>query len=186
MTNTRVCPVSGADWFNSWMRKLIQNPKKILKDYVKNGMIVMDYGCGPGFFSKEMANMVGDAGKVVSVDIQNGMLEKFKKIIKFNGIESRVILHKCEHDKIGFGKKVDFILAFYMIHEVVEKEKIFREMKSILKKNGKILIVEPKFHVGKKDFKSSLNIAKSVGFSISNGPKVFGSMSKILEINKDL
>jgi len=45
-----VCPVESAKGLDNFFRKLVQNPKKILKDYVKKGMTVLDVGCGPGFF----------------------------------------------------------------------------------------------------------------------------------------
>ena len=47
----RVCPVELANSFDSKIRKWLQNPRKILSPYIKEGMTVLDIGCGPGFFS---------------------------------------------------------------------------------------------------------------------------------------
>ncbi|MCX6138897.1 MAG: methyltransferase domain-containing protein, partial [Ignavibacteriales bacterium] len=71
----RVCPVEYANSLDSKIRKWLQNPKKILAPYVQEGMTVLDIGCGPGFFSIEMAKMVGKTGKVISADLQEGMLQ---------------------------------------------------------------------------------------------------------------
>jgi len=47
-----------------------------------------------------------------------------------------IALHKCEKKKIGVPENVDFILAFYMVHEIPAHEEFFNEIKSMLKPNG--------------------------------------------------
>ena len=64
-------------------------------------MTVLDLGCGPGFFSVALAQIVSDTGKVIAVDLQEGMLQKLKDKIKGTELENRITLHKCEEDKIG-------------------------------------------------------------------------------------
>jgi len=63
-------------------------------------MTVLDVGCGPGFYSVEMADMVGKSGNVIAADLQQGMLEKVEEKIKGTYIENRIKLHKCEKDRI--------------------------------------------------------------------------------------
>ena len=57
--NEHVCPVEKAGGLDSGIRKLLQRPKKILGNYAREGMTVLDLGCGPGFFSVEMAKEIG-------------------------------------------------------------------------------------------------------------------------------
>ena len=59
----RVCPVELAGSLDNKIRKWFQNPNKILAPFIKEGMNVLDVGCGPGFFSVELAKMVGKNGK---------------------------------------------------------------------------------------------------------------------------
>lgn len=176
----RVCPVELAGSLDNKFRRWIQNPKKILIPYVKEGMKTLDIGCGPGFFSIEMAKLVEQNGKVIAVDLQEGMLQKIKTKIQSTPLEKIITLVKCEQNKINVHEKVDFILAFYMIHEVPDKENLFRELKNILSENGKMLIVEPPFHVSKKEFESTMNFAKAAGFKINHSPKLFLNQSAIL------
>jgi len=178
----RVCPVELANSLDSKIRRWLQNPQKILSPYVKEGMKVLDVGCGPGFFSVELAKMVGTGGKVYSVDLQEGMLQKLRDKIYGTSLEKIIQLIKCEQDEITLPKKVDFILAFYMVHEVPNKDKLFAALKNVLQENGEFLIVEPKlFHVSKKEFDSTIEKAKAVGFKAVKGPKLPFSFSAILK-----
>jgi ubiquinone/menaquinone biosynthesis C-methylase UbiE len=178
----RVCPVELANSLDSRIRKWLQDPRKILSPYVEEGMTVLDIGCGPGFFSVELAKMVGRNGKVVSADLQDGMLQKLRNKIRGTELEGRITLVKCEKDKINVSAKIDFGLAFFMVHEVPNKERFFKELKSLLNEKGQILIVEPKFfHVSQKDFELTINIAKKVGFIIRRGPRLLLCWSAILK-----
>ncbi len=161
----RVCPVELAGSLDSKIRRMLQNPLKILKPYIKEGMTVLDIGCGPGFFTVPIAGLIGKNGKVIAADLQEGMLQKLRNKIKGTELEERIKLHKSEQDKIGVMEKVDFILAFYMVHEVPDKTIFFKELKSLLKEDGSVFVVEPKlFHVSKKAFEETIKIAESAGF----------------------
>jgi len=178
---TRVCPVELANSLDNKIRKWLQDPHKILAPYIKEGMKVLDVGCGPGYFSVELAKMVGKDGKVFSVDMQEGMLQIIRNKISGTTFEGIIRLIKCEQDEIRVPEKVDFILAFYMVHEVPEKDKFFKTMKNILDEKGTFLIVESKFfHVTKKEFAVTLGKAEAAGFKASQGPKLSFSFSAVL------
>jgi len=180
--NKRICPVEYARGLDNSVRRLLQNPRKILKTYIHEGMTVLDLGCGPGFFAIEIAKMLKDSGKVISADLQEGMLEKIDQKIKGTKLEKRIEIHKCQEDTIGVTENVDFVLAFYMIHEVPNQDGLLRELKSILKPDGKIFIIEPKFHVSKKSFEGMINRIKDIGFEIVDRPKVFFSRTALLRL----
>jgi ubiquinone/menaquinone biosynthesis C-methylase UbiE len=176
----RVCSVERAGALDISLRKLLQNPQKILKPFIKEGMTVADLGCGPGFFTIEMAKMVGNNGKVTAVDLQEGMLDIVRKKVKNSKLQNIVEFHNCLNDKIGLSETFNFILIFYMLHEVPDQSAFLREVFSLLKPDGKVLIVEPKFHVSKTDFSNSEEILKSIGFDIIEKPKVFYSRSVVI------
>jgi ubiquinone/menaquinone biosynthesis C-methylase UbiE len=178
----RVCPVRLANSLNSKIRRWLQNPQKILGPYIKEGMTVVDIGCGPGFFSIEMAKMIGRNGKVISADLQEGMLQKLSNKTKGTELEERIKLVKCDKSKINISEKVDFILAFFMVHEVPDKNSFFKELKDILNEKGEFLLVEPKlFHVSRKEFELTTKLAEDNGFKIYQGPKLRFSWSAILK-----
>lgn len=178
----KICPSSKSGHLNNSFRKFIQNPRRILKDYVKEGMQVLDLGCGPGLFSFEMAKMVGDKGKVVAADIQQEMLDRLGNKIHGLEIARRIKLHKSEKSKFNLEGKFDFILVFYVVHEVENKKGFFQGLKKLMKPNTKLLIAEPVFHVSKNSFEDTISVAEDLGFKITTRPKILLSRAVLLEI----
>ena len=178
--NNHVCPHQYSFMLDNFIRRLFQNPRKILREYVKEGDLVLDMGCGPGFFTIDMAKMVGAEGKVIAVDLQEKMLRYVEKKARKHKVLDRIEFHRCEANCIGVKEKVDFVLAFYMVHETPDMHKFFLELKDILKVDGKVLVVEPKFHVTKEDFRDTLNIAENLGFQAVDFPKKKGGRSVLL------
>ena len=179
--NNRVCPVERAGSLDSRIRRWLQNPQKILRPYIEEGMTVLDVGCGPGFFSIDMAQMVGKSGRVIASDLQEGMLQKVRDKIKGTELEKRITLHKCEENKIGVSEHVDFVLLFYMVHEIPHKEEFFNEIGTILRPNGQVLIVEPPFHVSKSALEETVRKARNAGFADVEGSNVLFSKTVILK-----
>ena len=71
-----------------------------------------------------------------------------------------------------------------MVHEVPDHERLFEELKSILKPGGKIYIIEPKFHVSGSAFEKMTGLLKKAGFDIVDRPKVFFSRAILLTHQK--
>lgn len=143
-------------------------------------MTVLDLGCGPGFFSIDIAQMVGKSGRVIASDLQDGMLQKLRSKIQATELADRITLHRCGEKRIGISEKVDFVLAFYMVHEVVNQKEFFKEIHSIVKPNGMIMIAEPPWHVSKTAFEETIGKARAAGFEPVERPKVFLSKTMIL------
>ena len=182
LKNAHVCPWWLAYTFDNPLRKLFHKPGKMLSPYVKEGMRVMDVGCGMGFFSIGMAKMVGDKGKVIAVDLQQKMLDIMLKRAKHAGVADRISPHFCKPYKIGVSEKVDFILAFWMVHEVGDQKNFFTELGSNLTAGGKILMAEPKMHVSAEDIAKTIEIAQSTGLRLLEQPAIRFSRSALFGI----
>jgi ubiquinone/menaquinone biosynthesis C-methylase UbiE len=178
----RICPVEISGGLDNFFRRWIQNPTRILKPYLNPGYKVLDFGCGPGFFTIDIAQLVGETGTVYAADLQEGMLEKVRKKVNKTQMHNRIKIHKCEESGISLNDTVDFILAFYMIHEVVNQGKIFQEFKQLLNPQGKVLIIEPDFHVSKNDFNNMISRLEKTNFKIIERPKISFSRSILLQI----
>ncbi len=176
----RVCPVWMAYTFDNPLRKLIHNPKKMFKKYVREGMTVMDIGCGLGCFSIGMAKMVGKKGKVYSVDLQKGMLDRLMKRAGKANIADIIQTHQCSADTIGINEKLDFALAFWMIHETPDALDFLKQIHSILKPAGILFLSDPKMHVSKECFDKTIADAQNIGFQIISKPRIISSRTVVL------
>ncbi|MHB8118108.1 MAG: class I SAM-dependent methyltransferase [Methanothrix sp.] len=179
---SHICSWKIAFVLDNPIRRLIHNPQKILGGYIEPGQTVLDIGCGPGIFSIAMAKMVGELGKVIAVDVQEEMLQILRKKAAQQGLESRIVTHKSDPDRIGISEKVDFALAFYMVHELPNAETFLKEIVSILKPKGKLLVVEPMFHVSATAFEKTIEVALQAGLSPISEPKISFSRSKLLSL----
>ena len=146
------CPWWFLFTFDNPLRMIYQDPVKILTPYINIGDTVVDLGCGMGYFSIPMANLVGETGKVIAVDLQSRMLVGLRRRAQSKGLSERVTTHQCEQDRIGITEKVDFVLAFWMIHEVHDSLSFLAQIRQILNDGGKLLIAEPYIHVSRRRF----------------------------------
>jgi ubiquinone/menaquinone biosynthesis C-methylase UbiE len=138
-------------------------------------MTVLDIGCGMGFFSLPAARMVCAAGRVVCVDLQvimiKGLVKRAEKASLLDRIDARV----CGGTYLGIediGGSADFALTFALIHEVPDKDRLLAEIAGAMKRQGKIMIGEPKGHVSKEHFDATVAIAQEAGFEAVDYPKI--------------
>ncbi len=177
----RICPWWLGHTIDNPLRRLINNPDTILPPYVKSGMSAADIGCGRGIFSLAMAKLVGENGRVYSVDLQPEMLNALRKRAEKAGVMDRIRLVHADPDNIGITDPVDFVLAFWMVHEVKDKRKFFDQVAAVLKQGGRFLIVEPKMHVSVRQLQDSLDLALNAGFAIREHPAIRISRAVVLQ-----
>ncbi|MBN2210599.1 MAG: class I SAM-dependent methyltransferase [Sedimentisphaerales bacterium] len=180
----RVCPVEKAGGLDNCFRRWMQNPRKIVAPYVKEGMTVLDIGCGPGFFTLPLAQLVGPEGRVIACDVQEGMLQKVRAKVQGTPFEQRITLHNCPAGKLGLSDAVDFALLFYVAHEIPDQAALFKELHALLIPAGKILLVEPAFHVSKAAFAQTLKTAEDAGFMLVARPRMFLSRAAVLSASR--
>ncbi|MFA6471144.1 MAG: class I SAM-dependent methyltransferase [Candidatus Latescibacterota bacterium] len=180
----RVCPIWAGYFLLSPIRKLIQNPGNILSPYVGEGMTVLDYGCAMGYFSIPLAHMVGPRGKVICVDIQEKMLEVLKNRARKAGVSDRIETHLCNERMQcleNLAGKIDFVLAFAVVHEVADPYSLFKELWAAIKPSGKILVAEPKKMVSDNNFAKTIEAAQNSGLYIRDYPHILTSSAILFE-----
>jgi hypothetical protein len=97
-------------------------------------------------------------------------------------VAERIRLHLCSPASVGVADPVDFILMFWMLHEVRDQDRLFHELLGILKPEGRILVVEPRLHVTAERFERSLIAAGSAGCAVADRPRVALSRAAVLTI----
>jgi ubiquinone/menaquinone biosynthesis C-methylase UbiE len=184
--NPEIKPAERCPWwlcftFDNFLRRRFQNPSKIMSPYVKEGYVVLDIGPGMGYFTIAMAKLVGPSGKVIAADLQRHMLEAIHRRAVRAKVVDRVILHQTKAGEIGVTDQVDFCLAFWMVHEVGDRKRFLSQIASILKPGGTMLVAEPKLHVSKENFMTTLKLAQEAGFQVIDQPKIFISNAATLK-----
>ena len=173
--NHEVFSVSRARHLDSWLRRLLFQPDRFVNTYVRAGDTVLDIGSGPGFFTLPIARKVGDTGRVIAADLQEGMLDMLRDKAQKEGILSRIRLHKTEPRSLGLTGSacISVAFAYYVIHEVPDPAHLMQEVYPLLVPGGTFVIVEPKFEVSASEFEKTIALAVSAGFRKVSSPYVF-------------
>lgn len=175
-----VCPWWLAYTFDNPLRRFLHDPARLLAPYVREGMTVADIGCGMGYFSVALARMVGSRGTVLSVDLQQEMLDILRRRAERAGVADRIRLVRASGEDIMARERVDFALAFWMVHEVRDARRFFTQVSSILAPGGKVLLAEPRLHVSSRRVREILASALEAGFEAEEAPPVRFSRSAVL------
>jgi len=155
------------------VRRLFQNPDKILGPYIEDGMTVLDIGCAMGFFSLPAAQMVGPNGKVICIDIQEKMIKSLNKHALKAGVTDRIEPRICTQNSLELNditEKIDFAFAIAVAHEIPDVSGFFSEIYKTLKPGHKFLVVEPKGHISQAEFENTVSIAREKGFTVIDRP----------------
>ncbi len=182
MSEGHVCPWWCCFTFDNPLRRLFHDPEKILSPYVRPGFTVIDIGPGMGFFTIPLCRLVEKEGRVIAVDLQQKMLDGIKRRARRYGLTDRLETVQSSSVDLGVGEKADFVLAFWMVHEVPERGRFLGQVAELLKPEGMFLLVEPKIHVGKTTFDATLDEAKTAGLRLTGAPKIALSRSALLTL----
>jgi SAM-dependent methyltransferase len=179
-----VCPWWLGYVLASPLRRLLQDPARILAPYVHEGMTVLEPGPGMGFFTLELARLVGSSGRVVVVDIQSRMLAGLKRRAARAGLLERVDSRLAAPDSMGLADlagAVDFALAFAMVHELPAAGPFFSEVAAALKPGACLLLAEPPGHVKAARFEAELQAAAQAGLELVDRPPISRSRTALLK-----
>jgi ubiquinone/menaquinone biosynthesis C-methylase UbiE len=155
------------------VRKLWQDPVKVLGPFVRGGMTVLEPGCGMGFFTLDLARLVGPGGRVVAIDLQEKMLAGLRRRASRAGVLDRVEIRQGKTDSLGIADlagTVDVALLLYVLHEVPDSSRFLLEIRDALKPEGRLLLIEPPGHVSQEELAASLDAARGVGFEVIDRP----------------
>jgi ubiquinone/menaquinone biosynthesis C-methylase UbiE len=146
----------------------IRDPEAFLGPYVKHGMTVFEPGPGMGFFTVPIAKLVGASGRVIAVDIQPKMLDVLRRRAHRAGVLDRIETRLVNQNSMGvedLAGKVDFVLAWAMVHEFPFAGNFFAEAAATLKPGGQLLLGEPSGHVDAIHFAREIEAARLAGLS---------------------
>jgi SAM-dependent methyltransferase len=178
-----ICPWWLGYLLASPLRRLVQDPRRILEPYVKKDMIVLEPGPGMGFFTLEIARIVGPGGRVLACDVQAKMLAVLRRRAAKAGLADRIDCRQVAGNALPIDDvrgKVDFALAFAMVHEVPDPGAFFADLAAALRPGAHALLAEPGGHVTADAFSETLGVAREAGFIENERPTIRWSRAAVL------
>jgi SAM-dependent methyltransferase len=118
--------------------------------------------------------MIGPNGRVVSVDTKPEVIESLKQRAADDGLSERIGASVCTDKSLGvdhLAGQIDFALAVYVVHHAADAPGLMAEVYSLLKPDGRFLIVEPKHHASPAECEAVESAARAAGFTIAGYPK---------------
>ena len=133
-------------FLDSNFRRRLQPPAKLIqRSGIKEGMKVLDLGCGSGAFTTFIARAVGEKGKVYAVDIQPQMLKQLEN--KLNMSENKdnkniEIKNASAYNLPIENDSFDLVLVVTVLQEIPNRHKALREIRRVLKSDGILAVTE--------------------------------------------
>jgi len=133
-------------FLDSAVRRWLQPPDKMIeRSGIKQGMTVVDLGCGSGAFTPFVARAVGEQGKVYAVDIQPAMLQQLeRKLAKAENQDIKNIeLKQASAYELPFEENsIDLVYMVTVLQEIPDRGKALREIRRVLKPSGILAVTE--------------------------------------------
>lgn len=106
------------------------------------GQVVIDYGCGPGGLSVELARRVGD-GHVHAVDLNEEFVERARKRAAQEGVSERVTVHHVRDDRIPLpDASVDRVVCKNVLEYVEDPTGVLAEFRRVLRPGGRAHVID--------------------------------------------
>lgn len=118
---------------------------------LSEGMIVLDIGAGTGAYALLAAHLVGREGRVFALDVQRDLLSRLKAKAVKEGLENVETI--WADSEISGGTKlregsIDACILSNVLFQLEKKEVLAKEAARVLRKNGKLLLIDWKDSFG--------------------------------------
>jgi len=157
------------------LRRLSEPPKMLVGPFVRPGWTVVEPGCGFGYVSLELARLVGEEGKIISVDVDPRAVKRLQARARKAGLDGRMVIRSCGSRDLGlndYGGRVDLIAVIHALHELDDLPGFLTQAAALLKSSGRLLVVEPGAHVKPESFEAELACCQQAGFEVIETPEM--------------
>jgi ubiquinone/menaquinone biosynthesis C-methylase UbiE len=156
------------------IRNKFMPPAKMLEEVeIKKGYNVLDYGCGPGTFSKLLSKIVGETGSVYALDVHPLAIQSVEKIIKKENLTNIITIHSDCSTNLA-DNSLDLVVFFDVFHVLTNQHDVLKELHRVLKPEGTMCFSD--HHMNEKEI---LNItSKNNLFELSSKGTYIYQMKK--------
>ena len=131
---------------DSNLRRKIQPPDKLIeRSGIRQGMRVLEIGCGSGAYTTTVARAVGEKGKVYGLDIQPKMLEQLSRKLarpENRDIKNIELIESSAYELPFEDNSLDLVYMITVLPEIPDQQRALQRIKRVLKPNGILAITE--------------------------------------------
>lgn len=118
------------------LRDLIWSPAtKLYETGLRRGMVVLDFGCGPGSFALAAARLVGPEGRVYACDAHSLAIESVQRAAARRGMKNIQAVLGTSLGELPAGS-IDVVLLYDVLHELADPKLVLAEIHRILRPTG--------------------------------------------------
>ncbi|HNP28563.1 MAG TPA: class I SAM-dependent methyltransferase [Nitrospirales bacterium] len=125
-------------------RDQYQQPEKVIETLnLTSGMVVIDIGAGSGYFTRRLAEAVGDTGQIIAIDVEPKMLNYNKRELEKLGLDNRVRFVLSESEGPTFsGNNADIVFLCDVYHHLEDQVDYLANTKPALTPDGRVVIID--------------------------------------------
>lgn len=131
---------------DSGYRRWLQPPAQVIqRSGIKEGMTVLELGCGPGTFTTSVARAVGGKGKVYALDIQKDMLKQLERKLAKPGnrdIKNVELINSSAYELPFEDKALDMVFMVTVLPEIPDQDRALQQVNRVLKPGGLLAVTE--------------------------------------------
>jgi len=170
-----VMSFSGKSWLERPSRPREENTELAIKNLpVENHGTVADIGAGSGYYTFRIAEAVPE-GKVFAVEIQDDAIQYLRDVSRDKGYKNVEVIKGSEKSPNLSPNSLNLAIMVDVYHELLYPQEVLQEIRSSLKPDGKLLLIEyraedPKVNIKKLHKMSVKQITKELnanGFKLS-------------------
>jgi trans-aconitate methyltransferase len=138
-------PLGKLDGWNVFSRDTFQRPRETLEAIpIRPGAQVADLGAGSGYFTWKLADAVGDAGHVWSVEVTEKLLAKLERGVAERGLGNVTVVHGRYEDPLLPDGRIDVVLVSSVYHHIEDRVAYMTRLRADLAPGARVAIVEPR------------------------------------------
>jgi len=102
---------------------------------LREGQIVLDFGCGEGHYAVPAAKLIGEKGKIYALDKDEQVLNQLVQTIEENNLQNIEVIKEESINSLE-SNSFDFILCYDVVHYIKDRKTIYHEFYRVLRPKG--------------------------------------------------